>query len=377
MFVIVIGVSTLCNFPKLFTITKDVVKEEKYEAWPILIGLEYSDSFFDKYFFVNANGFFHKLLGQRQMKDVVKTDSGKLVIPVEEAVVWEQVEKTKDFYQWLKTEEISFSYVQVPYEICKYEDGLPDGVKDYSNKNADTFLYGLEQYDIPYYDLREEMHNAGMEHSEAFFQTDHHWTIETTFWAYGVMTDYLGKMLQVEVPQEYTAPELYLAETIDEGVLGSNGRRTGISYGGLDELTLIYPKFFTDLSFEAKEKGIYREGEFREAYMDYERLEGDNLYEMLQYNVYIGDDYPTTVQTCKIAPVDKKVLIIKDSYFRPVNAFLGLVFERVDTIDMRYYSGDVREYIKELKPDVVLICYNPNMLADIKNFRFEEASEEK
>ena len=377
MFVIVIGVSTLCNFPKLFTITKDVVKEEKYEAWPILIGLEYSDSFFDKYFFVNANGFFHKLLGQRQMKDVVKTDSGKLVIPVEEAVVWEQVEKTKDFYQWLQTEEISFSYVQVPYEICKYEDGLPDGVKDYSNKNADTFLYGLEQYDIPYYDLREEMHNAGMEHSEAFFQTDHHWTIETTFWAYGVMTDYLGKMLQVEVPQEYTAPELYLAETIDEGVLGSNGRRTGISYGGLDELTLIYPKFFTDLSFEAKEKEIYREGEFREAYMDYERLEGDNLYEMLQYNVYIGDDYPTTVQTCKNAPVDKKVLIIKDSYFRPVNAFLGLVFERVDTIDMRYYSGDVREYIKELKPDVVLICYNPNMLADIKNFRFEEASEEK
>lgn len=372
LFILVIGIGTVCNLPKLFPITQEIAEEEKYEAWPTLIGLEYSEQFFDKYFFVNANGFFHKIMGQRKMKDVVKTDTGKLVTPVEEAVVWQQVEKTKDFYQWLQEEGIAFSYVQVPYDICKYEDGLPKGIKDYSNQNADNFLFGLKQADIPVYDLREELHASGQKHYEAFFKTDHHWTIETAFWAFGTMVDYLENMLSVQVPAEYTDLESYYVETWKEKVLGSNGRRTGISYGGLDNITLIYPKFTTQLTFAAVEEEIYREGDFKEAYMVYERLEGDNLYEMGQYDVYIGEDYPTTTQKCKDAPCDKKILLIKDSYFRPVQAFLGPVFSEVDTIDMRYYEGDVKQYITEMQPDVVLLCYNPYMLSDLKNFRFTE-----
>lgn len=372
LFVLIIGIGTLCNLPKLFPITKEITEEEKYEAWTTLIGLEYSEQFFDKYFFVDANGFFHKVMGQRKMKDVVKTDTGKLVTPVEEAAVWEQVEKTKDLYQWLQEEKIAFSYVQVPYEICKYEDGLPKGIRDYSNQNADNFLLGLKQADIPVYDLREEMHATGLSHNEAFFKTDHHWTIETAFWAFGIMVDYLENILLVQIPDEYTDLELYNLETRKEKVLGSNGRRTGISYGGLDELTLIYPKFTTQLTFEAVEEKIYREGDFKEAYMVYERLEGDNLYEMGQYDVYIGEDYPSTTQRCEDAPCNKKILLIKDSYFRPVQAFLGLIFTEVDTIDMRYYEGDVKQYITEMQPDVVLLCYNPYMLSDLKNFRFAE-----
>lgn len=372
LFVLIISIGTLCNLSKLFPITKEITEEEKYEAWTTLIGLEYSEQFFDKYFFVDANGFFHKVMGQRKMKDVVKTDTGKLVTPVEEADVWEQVEKTKDLYQWLQEEKIAFSYVQVPYEICKYEDGLPKGIRDYSNQNADNFLLGLKQADIPVYDLREEMHATGLSHNEAFFKTDHHWTIETAFWAFGTMVDYLENILLVQIPDEYTDLESYNLETRKEKVLGSNGRRTGITYGGLDELNLIYPKFTTQLTFEAVEEKIYREGDFKEAYMVYERLEGDNLYEMGQYDVYIGEDYPSTTQRCEDAPCNKKILLIKDSYFRPVQAFLGLIFTEVDTIDMRYYEGDVKQYITEMQPDVVLLCYNPYMLSDLKNFRFAE-----
>ncbi|MBQ7776088.1 MAG: hypothetical protein IJ379_09220, partial [Lachnospiraceae bacterium] len=114
------------------------------------------------------------------------------------------------------------------------------------------------------------------------------------------------------------------------------------------------------------------EGSFQEAYMDYARLDGDNLYEMAQYDVYIGEDHPTTRQLCQEAPCDKKILLIKDSYFRPVQAFLGTVFTQVDTIDMRYYTGSVQEYIEEVQPDMVLLCYNPYMVHDISNFRFYE-----
>lgn len=372
LFVLAIGIGTVCNFPKLYRISKDIIKEEKYAAWPILIGLEYTDEFFDKYFFVNVNGYFHKVLGQRTMKDVVKTDSGAIVYLIGDVVVWEQVQKTIDFYQWLREEGIEFSFVQVPYHICKYETGLPSGIKDYSATIEDTFLLGMEMSDIPHLDLREVLHNAGINHEEAYFKTDHHWKIETAFWAYGIMVDFLEEKLSVEIPEKYTNPDSFTWETFEDYWLGSNGRRTGIAYAGLDDLTLIYPKFPTNLKFEAKEKNIYREGSFQESYMDYEQLEGDNLYEMQQYDVYIGKDYPTTTQINENAPSDKKILLIKDSYFRPVSAFLGLAFSRVDSIDMRYYEGSVKKYIEEMEPDIVLICYHSYMIMDKDHFRFLE-----
>lgn len=97
-------------------------------------------------------------------------------------------------------------------------------------------------------------------------------------------------------------------------------------------------------------------------------LKGDNLYEMLQYNVYIGQDYSYTVQTCSDALNDAKILLIKDSFSRPVSAFMGTVFAEVHTIDMRYYEGDVREYIEANDIDMVVMIYNPHMLTDDSAF---------
>jgi len=95
-------------------------------------------------------------------------------------------------------------------------------------------------------------------------------------------------------------------------------------------------------------------------------------HDMVQYNVYIGEDWEYTRQECINAPCDKKILVIKDSYFRPVQAFLGTVFAEVGTIDMRVFEGNVREYIMETDPDIVMICYNPYMLGTVNNFRFDE-----
>ena len=98
-------------------------------------------------------------------------------------------------------------------------------------------------------------------------------------------------------------------------------------------------------------------------------LAGENIYEISQYDVYIGGDYGVTTQTCENAPCDKKILIIKDSYSRPVMAFMGTVFSQVDTIDMRYFEGDVQSYIEQVQPDMVMVIYNPYML-DESSFAF-------
>ncbi len=372
LFITIIGLGTLFNLPRFIAITSGAVRNNEYEAWTTVIDLEYSDKFLNKYEFVNANGAIHEVLGQREMNGVTKLNNGKLVVVLEERPVWQQANKTEELYDWLQERQIAFCYVQVPYEICKYDAQLPAGVEDYSNIDADVFLSLIGQEGVPYLDLREEMHKDGLEHYEAFFKTDHHWTIETAFWAYGTMVECLEEVLVTEVPQEYTDIASYNMETYENCVLGSNGRKAGVVYGGLDDITLIYPQFDTEMSFAAPEEGIYRKGDFKEAFMDYSFLEGENLYEMSQYNVYIGEDYPTTEQLCREAPSDKKILLIKDSYFRPVQAFLGMTFSQVNTLDMRYFTGSVEEYIEKVQPDIVLLCYNPYMVHDLSNFRFKE-----
>lgn len=376
LFLIVISVGTVMNLPGLAGIISDVVKNNSYEAWTILIGLEYNDSFAGKYKFINLNGYLRNIFGHRTMNDVVKLDCGKLVSVTENFEVWQQAENTVDLYRFLQEKDIPFTYIQAPYEVCKYDPQLPIGIQDHSNKGADIFLEYISSEGIPTIDLREILHEdlqvAGKNHYDAFFSTDHHWKIETAFWAYSYIVDYLEEVLEIEIDEKYTDIDSYQIETLEDCMLGSNGRLSSFTFGGVDDLTLIYPKYKTEVSYAAPTEGIYREGDFQEAYMDYAWLEGDNLYDMAQYNVYIGEDWGYTQQKCETAPCDKKLLLIKDSYFRPVQAFLGTVFTEIETIDMRAFDGDVKNYIKESNPDMVLICYNPFMLQSVENFKFSE-----
>jgi len=376
LFLCVIGIGTIVNFPGLKASASKVAEDNAYEAWGILIGLDYNDHIVGKYNFIDLNGYIKNVLGQRQMNGIVKLNCGKLVSVAEEFKVEYAAQNTLELYEFLQKEGIAFAYIQEPYEVCKYDSELPTGVEDYCNAGADTFLELLSEAGVPVVDMRSHLHTVleadGKHHCDAFFSTDHHWKIETAFWAFTCITEYLEDWLGVKVPAEYTNPDNWQREVLEECMLGSNGRRSSMSFGGLDDLTLIYPKFKTEVVFSAPEQDIYRVGDFRQAYMDTSWLEGDNLYDMVQYNVYIGEDWEYTRQECINAPCDKKILVIKDSYFRPVQAFLGTVFAEVGTIDMRVFEGNVREYIMETDPDIVMICYNPYMLGTVNNFRFDE-----
>lgn len=370
LFLLMIGAGFILNTGNLFEATKVAVDDYNYDAWSIVIENEFNDGFWNRYGFIEVNGLAHKLLGQNQMNGMVKLNNGKLVSPVEPYEVAYNAQAVIELNEWLVSEDIEFVYMQTPYEICAYDSQLPAGVEDYSNYNADVFLQLVTDNNVPVVDLRESMHEAGMSHYESFYKTDHHWTVETSFWAFTEVVNYISVAMDAEVDETLLDLENYNMSTLYDAVLGSNGRKTGILYSGLDDITVITPKFNTEVSFSAPEANVYREGDFEDAFMVYERLEGDNLYEMLQYNVYIGQDYPYTVQTCENASNDAKILLIKDSFSRPVSAFLGTVYKEVHTIDMRYFEGDVQEYIMDNNIDMVIMIYNPHMLTDDNAFDF-------
>ncbi len=59
-----------------------------------------------------------------------------------------------------------------------------------------------------------------------------------------------------------------------------------------------------------------------------------------------------------------KLLIIKDSFADVVVPFLYSQFAHTDVVDLRYFSGSIRAFIKKNKPNIVIVLYHIGRLKD-------------
>ena len=64
-----------------------------------------------------------------------------------------------------------------------------------------------------------------------------------------------------------------------------------------------------------------------------------------------------------LANNDKKILVISDSFGRPMCCYLGLYVRELVNLDIqdKRYEGSIRAYIDEYEPDVVIIMFNAGM----------------
>ena len=105
--------------------------------------------------------------------------------------------------------------------------------------------------------------------------------------------------------------------------------------------------------------------------LDYSNLEEKDLFGKNPYHVYIGDQYPVVTMRNPEAPVDKKILLLKDSFALPVQSFLSECFTQIDALDLRLYTEQsVYEYVQDFQPDIVIVMYNPFMLTTESVYEF-------
>lgn len=344
---------------------------EAVEKTIVDLNKNYNDGFFGKYVFININGLSHKLFDQRSMNNVIKMENGHLEEVVPAVGVGEQAKETIRLKDALAEKEIPFLYVQVPYKISKYEELLPIGVEDSSNQNADALLALLAEGNVPVLDLRERFWQEGINQYDLFFKTDHHWTPEAAFLAYGEVISYMRANWGLNIEDSYTDSGNYIEEKYEDWFLGSRGKRVGLYYAGVDDITLLYPSFSTQMSLYVPSENIFRSGSFKDAIFDYSNIEEKDYFLTNPYHAYIGDEYSLVQHENEAAPCDKKLLIIKDSFTLPVQAYLTTCFFQIDVIDLRLYEEkSLYEYIEETKPDMVVIMYNPYMLCEENGFVF-------
>lgn len=326
-----------------------------------------AENFFEKEKYIDLYGLTERLLGRNYIRDVnpsnvvVKDNHDNLQFinfPVDNT---KSLEVISELNKVLKQKGTPLLYVQTPLKIIEDFTELPDSVVDYSKVNTDTFLDGLDKANVDYLDLRENMLVDQLDLSTLFYKTDHHWTTQTAFWAVDQVVEELAERygMLLDIGDRYTNLENYNLTTYPDFFLGSQGRRVGRFYAGLDDYTLITPKFTTNYEVTINKSDSTRitEGSFKEAILDQSLLDEEEGVYTNRYASYFGADYPEVIIKNK-NQIGYKVLIIKDSFALPFSAFMSTMFEETRMLDLRYYDADhLESYIEEYESDIVLFVY--------------------
>lgn len=335
-----------------------------------------TDSFMNKTDWVSINGLFQRLLGvtivRDEDKDVYKLSNGQIMYNLPERDMTKYAGYVADLDKALKEKDIELLYVQIPYKI-KDDSYMPPGTHAPANKNADQLVKLLREKDVDTLDLRDEIAAQKLDWTSLFFDTDHHWTPQTAFWAADVIMKRVNKDYGFEINEDYYDEKNWNHETLENYMLGSIGRRTGVFYDGLDDFTIYDPKFETDFDFwgvNQDGKEDTREGSFRDSMYLWENMEKRADFERNTYNTYLGKEYGLFDIINHRSDNDLNILMIRESFSDALAPFLSVNADRVTGVDLRkYHEKDILELCDEYDADLVMIPYNPSAFSK-KQFDF-------
>ena len=314
------------------------------------------------HFFIQLYGGLQNLLARTYVEDadprysVVKLSDGTLTFvnsePMDVTGHGRAVARLADV---LEDRDIPLLYVQAPQKLQAEDPRLPDGVEDYGDDYADQVLSVLKENGVASLDLREVFAALDRPWSSFFFRTDHHWTPEAAFLAYQAISQVLSEDYGFQIDPAWTDPGSYTRTTYSGYFLGSQGKRVGTLYGGVDDIELWAPTFKTQFTYSIPIYDMERTGPFEESLLFPERIEEVDYFNGNPYTLYAGGDYPMARIYNEENTGGKRILLLRDSYACALTPFLALDCGELITIDLRYFRDDLLTYVDWLDPDLVMV----------------------
>ena len=245
-------------------------------------------------------------------------------------------------------------YVQRPWATGK----VPYNYYFELDKQYDYWCEMMEKSGFPILDLREEVTNGRIR----FYITDHHWTIESSFNANADIINALNSRyeLNLDKKKKYTNINEYKKINYENSFLGSEGIRVGKYFAGKDDFEIIVPKYNTNFKYaQYRDHKKYWEtkGDYNSVFVDKVRLE-DPKYNN-KYNVITYEGYVENRITNALSDNNLKVLLIADSFARPMVTYLASNFQETRYLDPQEgrYTESYVDYIDRYNPDVVIMMF--------------------
>ena len=305
--------------------------------------------------FINLNGEIRKCMGQHEMNGVTKLNNGYLQVNspyISDDELKGYADNVVLLNNYLQSKGIPLVYVNPPITNSKYDNLLPAGSEDYANDNVDRLLSFLQVSGVETIDIREQMYIDHIDHYQMMYKTDHHWNAEAGFYAYTIIDDYIQDKTNSYVDERIADISNYDLVSSEQCFLGANGRRTGIYYAGVDDFSVLIPKFEMEFQDADGNIGTFQDILVDTSYMNIIDYENNSMYENVYDNVW---------NDCvNINPVNNtKILIISDSFSLNVMPYLIMEYGQVQFWRNANSSQLTKEYIDYYNPDVVIMLYYP------------------
>lgn len=346
-----------------------VYDENPTSEWTVEQGdkleADYSSVFWGKMEYVNLNGLCRRVLNQREMNGITKLNNGWLASIDSNSntdIVIQNAKKVGILKKCLDKYNVKLLYVVVPDTVSKYDSQLPKGVYDYSNEKLDVFIEQLKEEGVSYLDIRECMHEEGINQYDYFYKTDHHWNVRGGMYAATKIIQSAEQIFEEDMDDSILNINNYQLENYQNWHLGSRGQRVGRYFTGIDDFEIMYPIFETTIQRKSEDVT----GSFKDIFICYDALQNRNYASRYTYDrTYncIGDEYFNIN-----APFDMKIQIISDSMGRVVVPYLSLAFADVDS---SMYETVTENMIAEKQLDMMVILLHPMNVFQQDYFDFD------
>ncbi len=284
--------------------------------------------------------------GKRQNNGVFLCDGGRLIEPFEapEEDVLARAVQAADL---LTDTGVPVSLALIPTTAQLYADILPDGAPNDEQQAVINSAYA--QTALETIDLSSTLTAHSSEY--IFYRTDHHWTSLGAYYAANALRSSWG------LPE--IDKDTLTQETVSEDFCGTLYSSSGFFWIAPDEMeTLI----------AAPENSSVTRYETNGTEETLPLYNYDKLTIKDKYTFFLGGNIPRAVVDTgtENAP---SLLILRDSYADSLVPFLTDAFSEIHLIDLRYYTGSVKEYIAENAIDRVLLLYSTDNFCSDSSFR--------
>ncbi len=247
-------------------------------------------------------------------------------------------------------------------------DQMPAGydVLDYSDEIAEDITSRLDAAGIDMIDSRKVLPESGLPLADYLMYTDQHWSTRAAIIMAQAIANRINEATGSEMDASLLDIDNFETEFYPKLFLGKYGQRIGTANIDPDDITVYWPKYETSIHRYTNYLGDITDitGPFRDSVIRWKYLEKDDGK---SYNIKAYFDYGLTenydlYENPDGAPL--KILLLKDSYSAPIGSFLSLLAQDVAAVDLRRSELNLKEWIDQVQPDVVVCAYSMQMLRD-------------
>lgn len=271
-------------------------------------------------------------------------------------------------------EDVPFLFVYEHPTLYDMDAQMPEGYGflDFSAQMADEVVNSARESGIEVIDSRDVYRNSGLTLGEFQMRTDQHWTTRAALTMARTIAEYAREATGKEIPAELLDESQFDTREYPGLFLGKYGQRVGTRLIDPDDIIVYTPKYDTHIQRSTLygNRSTNVEGTFERVNIRKDVLEPDagktwNVRAYCDYGLIEDYDICTNENGA-----DCTILLLKDSYSAPIGRFLSLVAENVYSVDLRYRTVSLKEWIEKCDPDIVVVSYSMQMLLN-KQYDFE------